>query len=196
MRTSEVLMKLASSPGERLSVAAIFSSLGDKGFALLIVILGLPNCVPLMPPPIPLICGFLLIGVALQIGLGRKSPWAPAFVLARSVAQQDVRKAAEKAMPLVRKMERFSKPRLQWFEPGIANLLIALVVAVLALGVITAAPFIGQVPWGLAVCLMGLGLVERDGVLVIASVIAAVFAAFLSAGFVYAVFVGVKSWFF
>ena len=184
MRTSEVLMKLASSPGERLSVAAIFSSLGDKGFALLIVILGLPNCVPLMPPPIPLICGFLLIGVALQIGLGRKSPWAPAFVLARSVAQQDVRKAAEKAMPLVRKMERFSKPRLQWFEPGIANLLIALVVAVLALGVITAAPFIGQVPWGLAVCLMGLGLVERDGVLVLASVVAAVIGAFLSAGFV------------
>ena len=196
MRTSEVLTNLAAAPGERLSVATIFSSLGDKGFALLIVILGLPNCIPLMPPPIPLICGFLLIGVALQMGFGRTAPWAPAFVLARSVAQADVRKAAEKAMPFVRKMERFSKPRLQWFEPGLASILVALLVTVLALGIITAAPFIGQVPWGLAVCLMGLGLVERDGVLVIASVIAAVFAAFLSAGFVYAVFVGVKSWFF
>ena len=113
MRTSEVLTNLAAAPGERLSVATIFSSLGDKGFALLIVILGLPNCIPLMPPPIPLICGFLLIGVALQMGFGRTAPWAPAFVLARSVAQADVRKAAEKAMPFVRKMERFSKPRLQ-----------------------------------------------------------------------------------
>ena len=169
---------------------------GDKGFALLIVILGLPNCIPLMPPPIPLICGFLLIGVAAQIGFGRKSPWAPRFVLARSVALADVRKAAEKAMPYVRKMERFSRPRLQWFDPGLGTLLVALFVAVLAIGVITAAPFIGQVPWGLAVCLMGLGLVERDGVLVIASFVAALFAAFLSAGFVYAVFVAIKSWFF
>jgi hypothetical protein len=196
MRTSEVLTNLAAATGDRLSVATIFSSLGDKGFALLIVILGLPNCIPLMPPPIPLLCGFLLIGVALQMGFGRKAPWAPRFVLDRSLAQVDVRKAADKAMPFVRKMERFSKPRLQWFEPGLANILVALLVTVLALGIITAAPFIGQVPWGLAVCLMGLGLVERDGVLVLASVVAAVFGAFLSAGFVYAIFIAIKSWFF
>jgi hypothetical protein len=117
-------------------------------------------------------------------------------VLDRSLAQVDVRKAADKAMPFVRKMERFSKPRLQWFEPGLANILVALLVTVLALGIITAAPFIGLVPWGLAVCLMGLGLVERDGVLVLASVVAAVFGAFLSAGFVYAIFIAIKSWFF
>ena len=40
------------------------------------------------------------------------------------------------------------------------------------------------------------GLVERDGVLVLASVVAAVIGAFLSAGFVYAIFVAIKSWFF
>ena len=162
---------------------------------MLIVILGVPNCIP-MPPPIPILCGFLLIGVAIQIGFGRKSPWAPQVVLARSVAQNDVRRAAERAMPIVRKMERFSQPRLQWVSPTLSSALIALLLVTLAIGIITAAPFIGQIPWWLAVCLLGLGLVERDGVLVIAAMIAAVIGASLSAGFVYAVFVAIKSWFF
>jgi hypothetical protein len=194
MRTSEVLNKLAATPGDRLSVATIFASLGDRAFALLIVILGLPNCVPLMPPPIPLLCGFLLVGVALQIGFGRKMPWAPNFVLERSVAHKDVERAAARVMPYVLKMEKLSRQRLQWFKPGSANILIALLLVMLALGIITAAPFIGQVPWGLAVCLIGLGLVERDGLLVIASMAVTLVAASLSAGFVYAILVAVKNW--
>ena len=42
-------------------------------------------------------------------------------------------------------------------------------VALLAfsLALVTAAPVIGQIPLGLAVCLVGLGLVERDGYVVV-----------------------------
>ena len=192
MRTSDVLNRLAAAPGDQLSVATIFASLGDKAFALLIVILGVPNCIP-MPPPIPLLCGFLLIGVAVQIGIGLPSPWAPRFILARTVEQKHVQRAAARAMPLVLKLERFSRTRLHYAWPGLGNILIALLLATLSLGVITAAPFIGQIPWGLAVCLMGLGLVERDGVLIIGSIAAALIGASLSAGFVYAIFVAIKS---
>ena len=192
MRTSDVLNRLAAAPGDQLSVATIFASLGDKAFALLIVILGVPNCIP-MPPPIPILCGFLLIGVAVQIGIGLPSPWAPRFILARTVEQKHVQRAAARAMPLVLKMERFSRTRLHYAWPGLGHILIALLLATLSLGVITAAPFIGQIPWGLAVCLMGLGLVERDGVLIIGSIAAALIGASLSAGFVYAIFIGIKS---
>jgi hypothetical protein len=65
----------------------------------------------------------------------------------------------------------------------------------LALGVLTAAPVIGQIPWGWAVCLLGLGLVERDGLLIVAAVIFGAIGALLSAGFVYAVFVAIKNLF-
>ena len=50
--------------------------LRDRAFALLVVVLALPNCLP-MPPPIPLVCGFLLAFVAIQIALGRSTPWLP-----------------------------------------------------------------------------------------------------------------------
>lgn len=194
MRTSEVLTKLASEPGDRLTVGAIFANLGDRAFALLIVILGLPNCIP-MPPPIPLLCAFLLFAVALQMALGRKMPWAPRYLMARSVAQKDVARATTRAMPYLTWLERWSRPRLQWFDAGFAGLMIGLLLVVLSLGLLTAAPFIGQIPWGLAVCLLGLGLVERDGVLVIASLVWGAIGASLSAGFVYAIFVAIRGWF-
>ena len=43
-------------------------------------------------------------------------------------------------------------------------------------------------PLGIAVCLVGLGLVERDGVLVIAGLVIGGLGLALNAGFVYAIF--------
>ncbi len=65
-RTSEVLASLAAHGSERLTVADIVTVLRGRAFALLVVLLGLPNCLP-MPPPIPLVCGLLLALVAAQI---------------------------------------------------------------------------------------------------------------------------------
>jgi len=67
---------LASQEGERLTVGDIVAVLRDRAFALLVVLLGLPNCLP-MPPPIPLICGLLLLLVAIQIAAGMSAPWLP-----------------------------------------------------------------------------------------------------------------------
>ena len=120
MRTSEVLTKLAAEPGERLSVAAIFANLGDRAFGLSIVILGLPAAVP-MPPPIPLICAALLLALAVQMIFGRKTPWAPRALLAKSVAQSDVRRVAARVVPLVQRLERWTRPRLQWGSVSLAT---------------------------------------------------------------------------
>jgi hypothetical protein len=69
-RTSEVLAALAAHSTERLTVGDVVLILRDRAFALLVVLLGLPNCLP-MPPPIPLVCGLLLALVAAQIVAGR-----------------------------------------------------------------------------------------------------------------------------
>ena len=81
--------------------------LQDRAFAVLIVLLGLPNCLP-MPPPIPLICGLLLALVAVQIVVGRPTPWLPDVLLRRSVASVDVERAVARAMPAFRRLERIS----------------------------------------------------------------------------------------
>ena len=191
-RTSEILLSLASQPGERLTVRDIMAVLQDRAFALLIVLLGLPNCLP-MPPPIPLVCGLLLALVALQIVFGRPAPWLPRQLLNRSLARTDVERAVGRAIPVFRRLERFSKPRMTFLDTPLVMRLMGVIILIMALGLLFAPPFVGQIPLGLAVCLIGLGLVERDGLVVLGGLVIGSIGLTLSLGFVYAVVAGIDT---
>lgn len=192
LRTSAVLIALSAGEGERLTVREIVEALRHQAFALLVVVLALPNCLP-MPPPIPLISGILLAFIALQIVMGRSTPWLPRQILDKSVARADVAKAVGRALPPLRRLERWSQPRLLFFASALGTRLIGAVLLVVALGLLVAAPFVGQIPLGLAACLFGLGLVERDGVMVIAGGVTGAIGLSLSLGFVMAVIGGVTA---
>ena len=186
MRLSQVLVLLAAEPEERISFRDILAILSERSFAILVVLLGLPNCLP-MPPPIPTISALLLIMIALQMLVRRPEPWFPGVVLRGSVARSDVLRAVERALPVVSRLERWSRPRLSVFEPRVAALLSALLLLGMSIGMLLAAPLIGQVPYGLAVCLFGLGQIERDGVLVLSGMVAGAVGVALSASFIYGV---------
>jgi hypothetical protein len=191
-RTSAILAALAAQPGERITVGEILAVLRDRAFALLVVLLGLPNCLP-MPPPIPLVCGLLLAMVALQIIAGLPAPWMPRVLLRRSIASSDVDRAVNRATPIFRRLERFSRPRMAIFDSGLAMRMMGVLVLILALGLLFAPPFLGQIPIGIAVCLVGLGLVERDGLVVIGGLVIGSMGLTLSLGFVYAIISGIDT---
>jgi hypothetical protein len=186
------LAALAARPSERLTIGDVVSVLSDRAFALLIVLLGLPNCLP-MPPPIPLVCGLLLALVAAQILAGRPAPWLPKTLLHRSIGRGDVQRAVGRAMPILKRLERWSRPRITVLDNAVAMRLVGLLVLALALGLLFAAPIVGQIPLGIAVCLVGLGLVERDGVVVLAGFAVGSAGLALSLGFVYAIFAGIDT---
>jgi hypothetical protein len=194
MRLSQVLVLLAAEPEERISFSDILAILSDRSFAILVVLLGLPNCLP-MPPPIPTISALLLIMIAVQIAMQRPEPWFPGAILRGSVARSDVLRAVTRALPVVSVLERWSRPRLGVFGQRTGAMLSALLLTTMALGMLMAAPLIGQVPYGLAVCLIGLGQIERDGVLVLSGVVAGAVGVVLSASFVYGVILGLRNLF-
>ncbi len=193
-RISAVLASLGRNEGDRLTVADIVAVLRDRAFALLVVLLGLPNCLP-MPPPIPFVCGLLLALVAAQLAAGRPTPWLPASLLRRSIPQDAVKRAVTRALPILQRLERLSRPRIAFLEKPLALRLIGIVLIVMSLGLLVAAPVIGQIPLGIAVCLVGLGLVERDGVVVVGGLLVGLVGLLLSLGFVYAIFAGVEHFF-
>jgi len=194
MRLSQVLVLLAAEPEERISFSDILAILSDRSFAILVVLLGLPNCLP-MPPPIPTISALLLIMIAVQIAMQRPEPWFPGAILRGSVARSDVLRAVTRALPVVSVLERWSRPRLGVFGQRTGAMLSSLLLITMALGMLMAAPLIGQVPYGLAVCLIGLGQIESDGVLVLSGVVAGAVGVLLSASFVYGVILGLRNLF-
>lgn len=193
-RTSEVLVTLAAQPSDRLTVGDIVAVLRGRAFALLVVLLGLPNCLP-MPPPIPLVCGLLLALVAAQIAAGRAAPWLPQALMHRSVAKADVVRAVNRALPVLYRLERWSKPRMTHLQSAVAARAIGFMLLALSFGLLVAAPIIGQIPLGIAVCFVGLGLVERDGVMVLAGLVIGAFGLSLSVSFAYAI-VAALQWLF
>lgn len=194
LRTSDLLIALAGLPGQRIVVSDIVAALKDRAYALLVVLLGLPNCLP-MPPPIPLVCGLVLAFVAAQMLMGRTVPWLPQRLLQRSIGRFELARAIERAMPPLVRLEKVSRQRLTMLGGEQAIPVLGALLLILALGLIVAAPFIGQIPLGLAVCLVGLGLVERDGVFILAGAAVGAVGLALSAGFAYALFSWIASFF-
>jgi hypothetical protein len=194
-RTSDILLALAANgDSARVSVGEIVSALGDRTFALLLVVLALPSCLP-MPPPIPLISGLLLAGVAIQIAIGRKVPWLPQALLNRGIERTDLTRAITRALPWLQRLEGYAKPRFGIFESAAAMRVVGMIVLAFALSLLVAAPFVGQIPLGIAMCLMGLGIVERDGAVVVAGMILGFFGTSLALGFVFAIASGASALF-
>ena len=143
-------------------------ALGERAYALLVVVLGLPNCLP-MPPPIPLICGILLMFVAAQIVVGWPSPWLPKRLLDRTHRAGGSAQGGDSRRALAAWLESVSPPAACGVRRMCSRSGSWAGRAVLfSLALVFAAPVIGQIPLGLAVCLVGLGLVERDGYVVVA----------------------------
>jgi hypothetical protein len=96
---------------------------------------------------------------------------------------------------VLRRLERWSRPRLSGLDTVPMMRLVGFLLLALAFGLLFAAPIVGQIPLGIAVCVVGLGLVERDGVVVIAGFAIGAIGLALSFGFVYAIFAGLDTLF-
>ncbi|WGD31560.1 exopolysaccharide biosynthesis protein [Ancylobacter sp. WKF20] len=171
-RTSELLSAIVTAhSAERIGVGEIVHALRNRAFGLSILLLGLPNCLP-MPPGIPVICGVLLCLVGAQMLLGRDELWLPRWLAARTISRTLLEKIVHGALKWIRRFEAYSRPRLAYFSSAAARLVLGGVVVVLGLLLMLPIPIFGNLPPGIAVCILGLGLVERDGAFIAAGLVA------------------------
>jgi hypothetical protein len=162
-RTSEILRRsIAARATERITVSALLAALGDRAFGLLIVLLVLPTLIP--GPPIPFYSLPFAAAIALvasQLARGFVRPLLPGWLLRRSVGRARLERLLLRAMPAIRRFERFAHTRpSRWTTPRGERWIGAFCIAV-ALALAMPVPF-GNTPPGLALLVLGLGLIERD----------------------------------
>jgi hypothetical protein len=166
---SEVLLDLAGDGSGWLRLGDIVTALGDRGYGILIFILALPNVLPLYIPGLSALFGIPLALIALQMMLGLPRPWLPQALLRRPVRRQEFAKITNRILPWLLRLERLLKPRLPALTSVWAERAIGLLALVLALMLALPIPFTG-IPLGAALALMGIGLLERDGLVLMAGV--------------------------
>jgi hypothetical protein len=106
------------------------------------------------------------IFVALQMIVGAHRPWLPDFVLQRSITMKDFRTMVDKAEPHLLRFEKLLRPRLAVMSSTLVERLLGLVLLLLSIIVALPIPLANQPP-AVAQGFIALGLIERDGVVVL-----------------------------
>jgi hypothetical protein len=175
---------------ERVSLADIADFLGTRSIGAWLLILALPMVLPVPAPGISVLFGVPLMMISAQLAMGGRRAWLPAVILRQSVPRADYVALVARMQPAVERFERFVRPRALWLANDWAKIPIGLICLVLAT-IITLPIPLGHVAPGTAICLLALGLMERDGVVIgigfVAAVLAVLIVTLASAGAVNAV---------
>jgi hypothetical protein len=193
-RTSEVLATLAHGEGERVSFGEVLQSLRHRAFGFATLIFALPCCLP-MPPGIPTVCGIALVIIALNLMAMRRRIWLPASVAGRTVARADLHRMVERAAPLMRRLERYCRPRLPSVTESFGKVVVGAVILVLGFVMILPIPFIGNMPPAIAASVIAIGMTERDGLIVLIGLAVSVVAIVVASAATWAAIVGLIGYF-
>jgi hypothetical protein len=180
---SQRLAQIAAEAGpERISFSELARQLHSRVWGGLLLIFAAINVMPL-PPGTSTFIALPILLVSAQMVFGRESPWFPARLDRRGVTRDELQRLIARMGWFEARVERIFKPRLPQMTSAPATRLIGLVCFVL--GVIAALPIlmIHNAP-ALAIVLFGLGLIYRDGVLILVAAVAAVVAVLFDAALV------------
>lgn len=186
--TSAVMRRiLADLPGDQVSIGYLVLRLRRRSFGGLLILLAALGVFP----GISFFIGLAMIVPGVQMAAGYRAPLLPRVVRRRRLASESLRTVAGKAIPWLERLERVVRPRwLAWTKPPVPVALGVLVVG-LALVVILPLPF-SNLPPAIALVLLALGLLERDGLLIALGFLAGLVSLTIGGLISYAAFEGLS----
>lgn len=183
-RLSEILTTLAGDESrERISVHDMVETMRARAFGALLLIFAFPNILP-TPPGTAGILGLPLLFLSAQMMLGL-DPWLPGFIARRSMARGTFQALVERITPWLLRAERLLKARMELLAHPRAQRLLGALCLTVSVALVLPVPFANLVP-SVALCIIGLGVLERDGLWIVLGVLAAFGSLVYVAGLAYA----------
>lgn len=181
-----VLFHLAhEDAGPRVYVGDLLKALGDRAIGALLFMFAAPNILP-VPPGVSAVLGTPLIFLSAQLMLGMR-PWLPSLVTRRSLSRADFATLVRRVVPWLTRAERLLKPRLGSLTRPPLEYVVGLICLLLSMVLALPIPLGNTLP-ALAIGLLALGVLERDGCWILAGGAMAAVAAVVVSGVVWAMF--------
>ncbi len=173
-RTASALLDglVEAFPQEKTSVGALIDQLDSRAYGVLLLVLALPMCIPNVPG-ISTIFGILMMLPALQMVLGSRRLWVPQRVRRWEIESSQLRGTLRAAIPTLRRVEYLIKPRWSRLTRFPVTILVGLQTLLMAFILILPIPFANWPP-GMTVAMTALALLQRDGVLMLLTIPAAI----------------------
>ena len=181
-RTSEILQAIADGCGEdNITMKQFTNQMGDRAFALVILVFSLPNSLPI--PGIPgfsTITGLPILFIGFQMLMRREVFWLPQWISKKEFSGASLKKVLNYAIPWVIKMEKYLKPRWNILLCPLGECVIGFVIVALTCILVLPIPGGNFLP-GLSITILALSFLEKDGL------VTAFGLAFATASFVFMV---------
>lgn len=167
--SSQLLEKIKSHEGDAISIAEIVAIFREGGFALLLIVFAGPLALPLPALGIAQVLAVPILLLSAQLAVGRHSLWLPKKIARKTISTKRLNNVLDKVIPILRNIELLLKPRLRFVTSGFGQRIIGVMCFVCAISVALPFPFSNTVP-SMGIVLMSLGLLERDGLAILAGV--------------------------
>ncbi|MFC2951301.1 exopolysaccharide biosynthesis protein [Marinicaulis aureus] len=143
----------------------VVDRLDERAFGFLLLLLALPCCLPFIYV-LPQIVALPMLFLAGQMAIGGRHPWLPKKLHDRRFAIPAFSSVLTRAEKYVGWVERIASPRFRPVTSHLALRIIGALMLVPIASILTPFPLTNTVP-GIGVAVIALGLIERDGLLVI-----------------------------
>ena len=167
-RLSDILVEVAGSGRQTVSVSEVLRAVGERSFGALLVLFAMPNVLAGVLPGLSVVLGVPLMLLSLQLLVAADRPWLPARVLRFELRRTDLARLVARTVPYLRRLERALRPRLLLLTGPWAERLAGAACLVLSFMVFLPIPFANLLP-AAGILLFGLAMLERDGLVALAA---------------------------
>ncbi len=161
--------------GPRMSVGELVQALGPRGYGAMILVLDLPNLIPLPIPGPSALFGLPMALLAIQMAFGAEAPWLPQGIRRRMFNRAHLMSLCARIEPFLRHVERVLRPRWSGFSGRLADRFLGAFIALLAAVMSLPIPF-GNLILAVPIGFVALGLIARDGVAILGGLVFGVIA--------------------
>lgn len=159
------------SHGDSITLGDIVHRLRERGFAMLMLVLVLPNCVPIpIPPGISTLFSLPLLFLTAQMLWGRAEPWMPEKLAKKHIKLHYLRTVVNHIIPYMRRIQKCVKPRFSVASSKVGERFIGLCWFIFALSIAVPMPMTNFLP-GIGILISAFGLIGRDGYIMVAGLI-------------------------
>jgi hypothetical protein len=173
----------AHAPEDGLTLAAFTEALGERVFGVLLFALAIPVCMPFLYG-VPQVVALPMMAIAAQMAAGRDTPWMPQRFSQRVISKAGLERMARGARKWFGWIEALARPRFAFLSGPIAERLVGAVFVMFCASILIPLPATNTTP-GIGIALASIGLITRDGLLVLAGlVLGTAWIVLLTVGFV------------
>ena len=190
---SEILEKVGQKQkGGKTKISELMEDFHENGILLAMIFFSLPVAIPLpYPPGFTTVMGIPLMILSIQMLLGNKKVSLPQKINDYELKNSTLRAISDKVVPRLVSVEKYVKPRFSFAKSVYCKQFIGFISLLAAFSVALPIPLTNAIP-ALGIAVMALGLLNRDGLVIIVGFFITVIGLLVAIGAVLASWVAIK----